>query len=373
VAVSDEGTIVRNTDAIRDVLKTVCDRNEILFLATPYAKFELNFLLLDQEVIHVTATMSREDALYGLKSPDLTLRFPYGHRVFRAPTSLLGIGMARGRKSLRLAVPKTLEDDDFRRAYRVEKVGRVQVTFSSRRYDLLIGSLVNLSTCGARIFSSRELEEDEILVDDLIHIAIPLSPGISINTTAKVRHVGGRSIGMEFKPSISGTLLDDLSRWAFKKKEETINQFASREQEAQEEAEHADGQCLNLCEDQFIALVGGPADLELRLRAQLNGLPPLRRLPATVQTMRTLADAPLAVVLFFLESASHEHQKRAALLLETIRGKAPFFLLGSGLGAPALLQLANDWEALMGFSIEGDGLANLPHQVDGVCKHLFSR
>ena len=164
---SDESAIIRNADTIQEILRNVCDRNELAFLSTPYAKFELNFLWLDQEVIHVTATMSREDALYGLKSPSLTLRFPHGHRIFRATTSLLGIGLARGRKSLRLSRPEVLENDEFRRAFRVEKVGRVQVTFSSRKYDLLTGSLVNISVGGARI-STYLLARKSVVVQGLI-------------------------------------------------------------------------------------------------------------------------------------------------------------------------------------------------------------
>jgi len=369
--VSDENAIIRNLDTVQEILRNVCDRNELAFLATPYAKFELNFLLLDQEVLHVTATMSREDALYGLKSPSLTLRFPYGPRIFRASTSLLGIGLARGRKSLRLSRPAALESDDFRRAFRVEKVGRVQVTFSSRRYDLLTGSLVNISTGGARIFSSREFEEGEILLDDVIHVSIPLTPEILINGPAKVRHVGDRSVGLEFRPTLSGNLLDDLSRWTFQKKEEAYHTFASRDLEragdlAAKPAFLADGPC--------IALVGGPPGLEERLRTRLAGLPPLHRCPATVQTMRALAEAKGVMALFYLEGADHEHRVRAGTLLEPIRGKVPFFLLGgAGLGPSVLLQLANDWEALMGFSVEGEGLAPLANQVGGVFAYLVQR
>ncbi|WP_306597708.1 PilZ domain-containing protein [Geothrix sp. 21YS21S-2] len=365
---SDESAIIRNFDTIQEILRNVCDRNELAFLSTPYAKFELNFLLLDQEVVHVTATMSREDALYGLKSPSLTLRFPHGPRIFRASTSLLGIGMARGRKSLRLSRPAVLESDEFRRAFRVEKVGRIQVTFSSRKYDLLTGSLVNISTGGARIFSSREFEDGEILLDDVIHVSIPLTPGILINGQAKVRHVGDRSVGLEFRPTLSGNLLDDLSRWTFQKKEEAYHQFASREQE--KAGDHAAKPAF-LAEGPCIALVGGPPDLEERLRTLLAGLPPLHRYPATVQTMRALTEAKGVMALVYLDGADHEHRARAGTLLEPIRGKVPFFLLGgAGLGASVLLQLANDWEALMGFSIEGQGLAQLAKQVGGVFSYL---
>ena len=361
---NDENTIVRNTDTIRDVLRNVCSRNEIAFLATPYAKFELNFLLFDGEVFHVTATMSREDALYGLKSPNLTIRFPYGHRIFRAATSLLGIGLARGRKSLRLTVPAMLENDDFRRAFRVEKVGRVHVTFSSRKYDLLTGTLVNLSTGGARIFSTREFEEDEIKVDDVIHITIPVSPEMTINTQARVRHVGDRAVGLEFKPTLSGPLLDNLSRWAFQKKEEALTQFANQSQAEAPPHESA----VPVTGEPMIALIGVSPELEARLAKLLTGLPPLRRLPATVQTMRSLAETPNALVFYHLEDTSQLQLRRASVLLEPLKGKAPFILLGSTVDPSGLIQMANDWEALMGYSIGGTGDSLIARVVGGFFK-----
>lgn len=360
---NDESAIVRNPDAIRDILRVACDRSEIAILVTPYVKFELNFLWLEPDAVHVTATMSREDALYGLKSPQLKVRFPHGHRIFSAATSLLGIGLARGRKSLRLALPSLLESDDFRRAFRVEKVGRVQVTFSSRRYDLLTASLVNISTGGARVFASKELEEGDVQVGDAIHVSIPLAPGIQITGKAKVRHVKDRTIGMEFKPALDGKLLDDLSRWAFKKKEEAIQQFALADRDASGEPGFQDLQ------GPLIALVGGTPALEERLRPVLAGLPPLRRLPATVQTARVLAGLPGVLAVFLLESADPLAQKRLSLLLEPVRGRIPFVLAGTAIDPATLIRLANDWEALLGVALDAGGTASLQRLAAG----LFSK
>ena len=54
-------------------------------------------------------------------------------------------------------------------AYRVTRVGRVPVTFSTRKYELLSGHLVNLSTSGVLVHFSRDYEEGELLVGDTIH------------------------------------------------------------------------------------------------------------------------------------------------------------------------------------------------------------
>lgn len=356
-------SIVRNPDVIRDTLRRACERSEIAILVTPHAKFDLNFLWMDQEVLHVTATMSKEDALYGLRSGGLRVRFPSGPRIFSAPTRLLGVGMARGRKSLRLSIPMELENDDVRRSYRVERVGRVQVTFSSRRFDLLTASLVNISTGGARIHAAREPEDGDLQVDDDIHVTIPLAPEITINALARVRHCKGRSIGLEFRPSLQGKLLEALARWAFQKREEALAQFAQAGEApagtvaAPEELDP---------EAPLLALVGGGAELEARLRSLLAGLAPFSHHPATAQTMRALAPLKRALVICALESGDRDLLRRLSVLLEPLRGRVPFVLLGEGMDPATLIALANDWEALLGTTLEREGGLPLQRLAQGM-------
>ena len=101
-----------------------------------------------------------------------------------------------------------LNKDDYRSSYRVERVGRLMATFSSRKYELLTANVVNLSTSGVRLFSQREFEDGEIQVDDLIHITITVTPEIVINSRAKVRYVKERVLGLEFRPRPEGDLLE---------------------------------------------------------------------------------------------------------------------------------------------------------------------
>jgi len=359
--VADDESVIRNPESILDILRTACRRNELAILVTPYAKFESNFLRVDQDQFHVSANMSKEDAQFGLRSPELRIRFPHGHRILTGITSVAGISIANGRRSLKLTFPPTLENDDFRRAFRVERVGRVQVTFSSRHYQLLVGNLVNISTSGARVFSAKDLEADDVLPEDIIRVTIPLTPEIVINTPAKVRHVKDRTIGMEFWPSLDGLLLDQLSRWTFQKKEEALVLLAQPEPEER----HEEIQAVPVAEPQ-IALVGAMVELENLLRPLLAGLPPLRRYPANIQSMRALAASPKTLVLFHADSANSDGFKRISLLLEPLQNKVPFVLLSTALDQGTVRKMAHDLKAALGCALGPDGNALFPKLIAGI-------
>lgn len=215
-------TTIRNPDAIREVLKHVCYRRGSGVLVTLYAKFECNFIWLEMDVIHLTANITKEDVDFSLKSPDLKMRFAHGDTVLSASTRLLGIGMVQGRKTLRMAIPEALETNDFRESYRVERVGRVVVTFSSRKYELLNGKLINISATGARIMALKEFEEGDVRVDDTIHVTIPLAQGLTIVGKAKVRNVKDQFVGLEFKPKLDSHVLAQLTQWVTQKKAEAM-------------------------------------------------------------------------------------------------------------------------------------------------------
>ena len=121
---------------VRPVLEQACQEHELLLLVTPYLRFESAFLALEPDAVQVRATMTAEEATYGLRSEDLRFRFPHAGRFLEARTRLLGFGLLEGRRTLRLALPAELRDEDQRAAYRVERVGRVEVTYSTPRFQL---------------------------------------------------------------------------------------------------------------------------------------------------------------------------------------------------------------------------------------------
>jgi hypothetical protein len=311
--------------------------------------------------------MSKEDALYGLRSPELRMRFPYGHQFYEAPTKVMGVGLTRGRQSLALMVPSVMNMDDYRASYRVDRVGRMVATFSSSKYDLLMGNVVNISTSGVRIYAQRDFEEGEVQVDDVVHIALTVTPEIVLNCKAKVRYIKDRILGLEYRPRPDGDLLDAFSRWVFQKQEEELILQGGRGDAG--EGGRAAGAAPQL--EEALVLVGGDGALETRLKDLLKDLPPLRRVPPTTQTMKDLATAARSLVLFHVSSLAHEDRKRMRILLEALGGKVPFVLLGTDVENGALFELGNEVKAVAVYVLAATASGFLPRLLQGILRKHF--
>lgn len=358
---------IRNVEAVRDVLRHACEIHELLILVTPYLRFESSFLRLEPDAIHVTASMSREDVLFGLQAPTLRIRFPHGFSFVEGNTRLLGLGLVGARKSLRLSLPTSLEEDDQRGSYRVERVGRVNVTFSTRKYELISGSLVNMSTTGARILSLREFEGDEVQTEDEINITIPLTEEIHINSRAKVRYVQNRSVGLEFRPPVKGPLLEGLSRWVFQRREEDRDRLipkAALEPSAASPVEAIDAGCL--------VLVSSSVELEEQARLLLTGLPSLRRVSPTVQTLKdVLANRP-ALLIFHVQSTRLDERRILKAMVEFLAGRCPFLLLGTGdLDPASLFELGGEMKAVGTYLLGSNPTGFFQRLVQGILRRLY--
>src|SRR5664279_3986905 len=256
------GNVIRNSETIAEIIGRACGRHEMLILVTPYLRFESSFVRNDKTEIQVAATMSREDATYGLRNAGLKIRFPNGITSLEAPTELKGFGMADGRRTLRLSIPEIMQEEDYRGSYRVYRVGRIPVTFSTPKYDLVTGTLVDISTTGARIFSTRDFGEGEFLPGDDMAVTIQLTDLIRINTKVKLRHVHGRTCGVEYRPQLDEHLLHPLSRWVFEKREEDLERLTRRVETAP-----ISGVSLPLTsQPSGLVLVSGDAALEAALQ-----------------------------------------------------------------------------------------------------------
>ena len=358
---------IRNPEAVREALHQVCERGELLILVTPYLRFESSFLRLDPDAFHAAASMSREDAQFGLRSPDLKMRFPYGFTFLEGATSVLGLGMVRGRPSLRLSIPTSLEDEDHRAAYRVERVGRVPVTFSTRKYDLLSGNLVNISTTGARIYSMRDFEDDEVQIENSVMVTIPLEPQIHINSKCTVRYVHGRSMGIEFRPRLESPLLENLSRWVFQKREEDrsragrVDVSTNPESHAPEPGAQTEG----------LVLVSAHPALEDRLRELLTDLPALRRVPPTTQAIKDLGLMTRCLLLLHVASFSMDERRRLRTLAEPLAGKIPFVLLGTEIESGPLQQFGHELKAAASYVLSPNPGSFLPRLLQGIIRRHF--
>lgn len=334
------GVVIRNPLLVKSILEQVCAQREMLFLVTPYLRFESHFLGLDDTAFQVSATMGREDAMYGLKSADLRIRFPHNAQFMEATTHLLGLGILEGRRSIRLALPKEIVEEDQRGAYRVDRVGRVTVTFSTQGFDLMTGSLVNVSTSGAKVLGSRDMSK-VMKVGEEITITIPLIEGLRINCDAKVRHITDRSFGIEFQPVLDGQLQANLARWVFQRREEDRDRVGRRNvgptpAEAEAEAAPAHG----------IVLLSASEPLEAELRELFQSTQPLTRVQPSAQGLKeALARKPM-LVLFHLPQIGLDERRRLKPLAESLGGKLPFVVLAtSGEGPSSLVELGTELKA----------------------------
>ncbi len=69
------GNLIRNAESILEIFQRACNRRELLILATPYLRVDSHFVRMEGNEVHVAATMSRDDAMYGLKSNALRMRY----------------------------------------------------------------------------------------------------------------------------------------------------------------------------------------------------------------------------------------------------------------------------------------------------------
>lgn len=359
---------IRNPETVREVLQRACERGELLILQTPYVRNDSTFLRLDQDAVHVVASLGREDAIAGLRSSQLRLRFPHEFTFLEGATELLGIGRINGRPSLKLAIPEMLADEDYRGAFRVDRVGRVTVTFSTRKYDILSGSLVNISTTGLRLHSGRDFEDLEMLADDTIMVTLTLDNEIHLNRRAKVRYIQGRSVGVEFKPVLEGELLTSMSRWVFRKREEIREREASKAS-----CQHLLAQAASSAgNDQGLGglvLVSSSTGLEERLWAQLTDTP-FTRVDATAQSLRSLVRHKTLVMLH-APSLSLDDRRRLKALIEALGDAFPVLLLGTDIDNAELGTFGQELKVAATFALGPNPSTFFPRLVQGMLRKHF--
>lgn len=362
------GNLIRNSETILEIFQRACDRRELLILVTPYLRFESSFVRVDGSEFHVVATMGQEDATFGLRSAGLKIRFPHGVSFLEAPTEMKGFGMYDGRRTLRLRIPDLLQEEDHRGSYRVDRVGRIPVTFSTPKYDLIVGTLVNVSTTGARIYSSRDFMEGELEPGQEMAVTIQVTDSIRINTKVKLRHVQGRTFGVEYRPQLDEQVLHPLSRWVFEKREEDLERIAQR---GVETATPAGAIKVVTSRPAGLVLVSGDAVLEETLQGLLGGLQPLKRVPPTMAALKDALNLRPALVLYHLPSLSLDERRRLKPMVESIQGRVPFLLLGTGLEGGALLELGTELKAAVSIVFNPERGTFFQRLVQGVLRRTY--
>lgn len=332
---------IKKREEIFDILTKACGRRELLILATPFLRFESSFVALQADELHVLATMSREDAIYGLRTPDLKIRFPHGLGFYEAAVESLGLGLHEGRRTVRVSIPKVVKENDQRVAYRVERVGRIPVTFSTPKANLHVAGLVDVSTSGAQLHAQRDIPPEELLPGDRIVLDIPLPDQISIHSAAVVRHVGGRRVGVQFAPRLPEEIEEPLSRWVFLKREEERERAARR----LELAQAPEARPGTLLPEQSILLVSSDSQLEDQLQEVLREVRPVVRLLPAVQELKEAMMCHPALAIFHIEGTGLDLRRRMKTLAEIAQRKVPVLLLGTSVDGASLFELSSEWKA----------------------------
>lgn len=363
------GQVIRNAAGVYEALQAACNRRELLILATPYLRVDSHFVRMEGNELHVAATMTRDDAMYGLKSNDLHMRFPHHTAFLEGKVELKGFGISDGRRTLRLSLPGTLQDDELRGAYRVDRVGKVTCTYSTRKYDLQTASLVNISTTGGRLHAFKDLTEDELRMGDSLSVTIPLLETIRVNSPAKVKHLHMRSFGVEFEPPLSGTLLENLSRWIFQKREEDRERESRRGVETAAPGDSQRSLANQLTPKRGIVVLSPDAELEGQLREVLEALQPVARVssPGGQGIKEALAVNP-ALVIIHVASLSLDERRRFKTMLEGLAMKVPFILLGTSVDPSALMELGNEVKAACVYQFSAQRGAFFQRLVQGILR-----
>ena len=362
------GNLIRNPETIAEIFLRACERRELMILVTPYLRFESSFLRVIGDDMHVAATMGREDAVFGLRSEDLRIRFPHGVSFLEAATQLKGFGMVDGRRTLRISLPATLQEEDHRGAYRVDRVGRVPVTFSTPKYDLITGTLVDISTTGARIFSTRDFGEGELQVGEDMAITVQLTDLIRINTQVKLRHVRNRTFGVEYRPQLDDHILHPLSRWVFERREEDLDRIARRGVETVATPEV--GRVVSRPPTGLV-LVSADEQLEATLKDLLGGLQPLTRIAPTMAALKKAYKEKPALVLYHLPSLNLDSRRRLKPMVEALQGRVPFLLLGTAIDGGALLELGSELRAAVSIVFNPERGTFFQRLVQGVLRRTY--
>jgi hypothetical protein len=334
-------SILKRPEEIQEILAQAVARKELLILATPYLRFESSFAALLPGELQVAATMSREDATFGLRTPDLKIRFPQGLGFLEAPLQALGLGMQNGRRTLRLSIPKEMRESDQREAYRVDRVGRVLVTYGTPQSEVLQAILVDISSSGARFLAQQDVDPALLPIGSVLVVSIPLMDGIHIESKAVVRHLEVRTIGVRFQPDLPREVGEPLSRWVFLRREEDRERLA---QSLEQTDQALKGPGTGAPASEGILFVSSDAELADALKTILQPIQPLTRTPASAQALKDgLACAP-PLIIFHVPGLGLEVRRRLKALVELAQGRCPILLLGTQVDGASLFELSADWK-----------------------------
>jgi hypothetical protein len=328
---------------IRAIFENACSKQEMLIFVTPYLRFESSFVHIDGQEVHASVGVGKEGALYAMRMLDLKLRFPYKFSYLEAPAKLIGFGMHNGRKTIRFALPSSIFMNDDRKDFRVERVGHVDASFSTPDDRVLDASLINLSTTGALLTARVPLEDGILKTNDKIMITIPVSSDIHINGGAIVRHIEYRTFGVEFHPHLPDSLLEPISRWAFRKREEEYERQTYRQDQSAMAAAEATKKVMGIEEGGILFVTH-----EDKLAASIADLfaegCSFFRISTAMPPLRDALHKKPSIAIFHLPGTFMDEKRLVKSLIEIIPPETPVLLLGTDVCGDLLFELGQEWK-----------------------------
>jgi len=356
---------IRNELAVREALQRASVRRELLILDTPFLHVESQFAGVDGDELHAVATMSMDEALYGLHAPGLRICFPHGAGFLEAATRMLGLGSWDGISTVRLQVPLALEDDDHRGAYRVEVPEEVILEATGDANQGLQGRLVNLSTTGLRFQAPGDLLDLGLHrgASMRLHFALPEGPLVKADVI--LRYLQGNLAGAEFFPPLCDPTLASLSRWVFRRRDEEKRRQAQVSMDESTHEVKREGCVVVLSDDHSL--------VEQRLRGELAELPKIVRVDPGIRAIKEVLDMNPVMFLLHVTESGEAAETRLSMLAEFLEDRWPFVLFGTGLDNAALFALGARLKPTACFLLGPQPSPFFPRLLQGILRRGASR
>jgi hypothetical protein len=329
--------------SLQDALSDLCDRKQLLLLATPYLTFESRFIERAGPDLRIRATMSRNVVRHALNQQSLRLRFPWGLTFFAGATRILDYEEGDKAKFLRITAPTVLAPDDLRKAYRVEQVGRSTGALGSQELDLVRISLENISAHGIGVFCMEPLPSTGFQLGRRLNISLSLDHGPHLQATGRICHSTGQSLGLAFTPELAPATLAALNTWLEPRIEEAQRRWDDRAtlraqaERAAQPKEPPGG----------ILLVTSDGDLQAAVTAALNGTQSLRCVPTALAPFKASMEQQPPLVLILGATGGLEESHRLRSMLETVSHTCPVVVLGSGTDMDSMRAFASEIRATL--------------------------
>ena len=327
--------------ALEGVLDELCDRKQLLLLATPYLQYESRFLERTGDELRIRATMGREAVRHTLTQGPVRLRFPWALSFFSGPTRVLEYVQEEGRRSLRVEMPRHLVLDEQRRAFRVDRTGASGGAMSDAAGNIVRLSLESISITGAGAFCIEPLPPDRFQPGRMVDLSLSLEQGFVLVAPARICHLEGQSLGLVFQPPLPEKELQRLAAWIAPREQDARRRWENRA-ELRAKAELA---ARPRSAPAGVLLVSPDAGLKHQLAAILEDLQPVRAISPAMIPFKEAAEAPPLLLLVDVRGEDIEGRYRLRALVEGSGIQAPVIVLGTSGEPEGARILASDLKA----------------------------